>query len=155
MSRHFVSVPLCLKCLLQAIPCLPLREPPPLPLRFHGTLGCIRVPAVQVPPGDRHIASGAPWVGEVYLLQNDNGVEDIPVQEVNLHCRLCRRSARASLHRAAPRASLRRECHSEIPRPSPRFRGSPSLSCLCHPPMLSHQMTFQESHRHQLSALPA
>ena len=35
-----------------------------------GTLDCGRVPAVQGPPGDQNVASGALWVGEVSLLQN-------------------------------------------------------------------------------------
>ena len=61
---------------------------------------------------------------EVSLPQNDDGVEDIPIQEVHPHCRPHRHSARASLHRVALWASLRREIHSESTWPYTRSQGA-------------------------------
>ena len=79
----------------------------------------------------------------------------MPVQEVYPHRRLCRQSARASLHRAAPRASLGQEGHSKCLWPVPCVRGSPTLSRLCHPPMLSHNVNRHRSRHYLLPTLLA
>ena len=75
------------------------------------------------------------------------------MQEVHSHCRPRLQSARSSLHRAAPQASLGREGHSKCLWPVPRVWGCPTLSRLCHPPMLIHQVTRQRYHWHLLSSL--
>ena len=145
MSKHSVSVPRTPRS-----PALSSPLSPPLraaassaPLPYHTRLwpGACR----SGPARDQHVALSALWVGEVSLLQNDHGVEDMPVQEVHLHCRPRRHLSQVSLHQAAMQAYLLQERHSESPRPSPCGWGDPSPSCLCHLPMLSHQMTCQGS----------
>ena len=62
------------------------------------------MPPVQCNPGQNHVALGAPWVAEVSLLQNDDGIPDIPVGKMytyrHTHCRL----SRTSLNRKVPRS---------------------------------------------------
>ena len=75
---------------------------------------------IQRPPGDLHVAIGAPWVGEVSFLQHHHGVEDMLVHEVHPYCRPRRHFTRAPLHWAYPRSPLFRKGH-------PVFLGDPTL----------------------------
>ena len=49
------------------------------------------MPTVQRYPGYHYFAPGAPRVGEVFLLQDNRGVLDMPVKEMDPHRRPRRR----------------------------------------------------------------
>ena len=64
-----------------------------LPLWSPGALCSGRMPSVQCTLGDQNVASEAPCVGGVSILQNDHGVQDMSVYEIYPHCRpRCRTS---------------------------------------------------------------
>ena len=69
MDGSLRTLPQLLLCQLLAIPLLHL-----------GTLGGGKVPPVQYTPGHQHVTAGAPWVGEVSLLQYDYGIADMLVK---------------------------------------------------------------------------
>ena len=94
-------------------------------------------------------------MGEVSLLQNDQGVQDMLVQKMYPHRRPRRRSYRAFLHRAAPQASLGRESHLVRPRLFPRGRGFTAPYLLCCSTMLCCHVPCQLYSRHLVPALSA
>ena len=94
-------------------------------------------------------------MGEVSLLQNEHGVQDMPVEEVYLHHRPHHRSAQAYLHWAVLMASIGREVHLICLWPVPCGWGYSTPSRVCHLSMLSHHSTRHISCRHLLPALPA
>ena len=118
-------------------------------------LRCARVPPVQGLPGDQHVASGAPWVGEVSFLHNHHSVEDMPVHKVHPHCRPRCHSSRSPRHRTFPRSYLRREGYPVSLGSNPRGCCAPLPPFLHRPTVLSHQMTRQGSCRQHLFALAA
>ena len=84
--------------------------PPPLPAFSSapppGALGGAKVPSVQSTLGYQHVALREPSVGEVYLLQNNHSILDMPMQKMYLHLYPRRRSSRTALDRTSPRGSL-------------------------------------------------
>ena len=111
------------------------------------------MPSVQRTPGDQHVASGEPWVGEVSLLKNDHGVPEIPGQKIDLHRRPRRQSSKASLNQAAPRASLGREGYDIRLRFFPRGIGCPTPYLICHLPMLCLHVPCHQSISHILPTI--
>ena len=107
-------LPVGLEGPLRNIPRLRLRQLSSLPIRPFFTLCCAQVLPVQGPPGDQHVALGAPWVGGVSFLQNHHSVENMPVHKVHLHRRPRHHSARAPRHWICPWSSLRREGYPVI-----------------------------------------
>ena len=75
-------------------------QPSVIPLHPLVSLGSVEVPPVQCMPGHQHIALGALWVGDVSLLQYDDGIPDMPVKEMSLHCR----PSQTPLDRTVPRS---------------------------------------------------
>ena len=69
------------------------------------------MPPVQCTQGHQHITSGAPWVGGVSLLQNDDDIPGIPVEEMNLRCRPGRCPFRTPLDGAVLRYPGGQEYH--------------------------------------------
>ena len=92
---------MCLKGPLRALPQLRLRHQTPLLFRALCALCGGVVPVVSCLPWDQHVALGAPWVGEVSLLQNDHNIPDMPVEKVHPHRRPRPCPAWAALHWAA------------------------------------------------------
>ena len=43
--------------------------------------------SIQRPPWHQNVATGAPWLGDVALLQYNHGIPDMPVEKVYLNCR--------------------------------------------------------------------
>ena len=74
-------------------------------------LGGGKVPPVQCTPGNHNVTLGSMWVGEVYLLQNDDSILEIIMEEMNLHRRPCRRPSWTPLNGAVPRSTGGREGH--------------------------------------------
>ena len=93
-------------------------------------------------------------MGEVSILQNDHGVQDMPVQKMDPHLRPCRRSSWESLYWAGPQASPDREGHAIRPRLFPCGRGFPDPSILCRSCIMYHPVPHQRSLNHLLLALP-
>ena len=106
-------------------------------------------------PGNQHVKAGAPWVGEVSLLQNDHIILDMLVEEVYRHRRPCLRTSWTSLNRTVPRSSRGQEGHPVRPQFPARGRGCPTPKSLrCHP-MLHLHVSCQQPKNHLLPALLA
>ena len=111
------------------------------------------MPHVQSTLGDQHVTSGAPWVGEVSLLQNYHSIPDMPVKKMYLHRHTCHCSSRITLNRAVPQSSCGREGHPVRPRFLSRGRVYLTLYPLCCLPMLRPHVPCHQPKRHILPLL--
>ena len=137
----------------QTLSHLLLHQPLALPFRSLGTLGSGKVPPVHCTPGHQYVVVGTPWVGEVYLLQNDNGIPDMPLEKVYLHLRPRCCSSRTTLNETVPRSPGGREGHPVCTWLFTGDRGFPTPSpFLCHPILCLH-VYLQQPERHLLPIL--
>ena len=113
------------------------------------------MPPVQSTPGEQHVAAGAPWVGEVYLLKNDHSIPDMPVEKVYPHRRTCCCVSQTTLNREVPRYSHGQEGHPIRLRFLAKGRACPTMYPLHRPPMLYPHVTRHKPNHHILLTLLA
>ena len=132
-----------------------LRQLSALPLRLFDKLGCGKVPLVKCTPVHQHVASGAPWVGEVSLIQNDDGIPDMRVEEMNPYRRPCCRLSQTPLNRAVRQYPGGQEGHPVGTWLPTRGHGFPMPSPIRFIPMMCLHLGFQQPNRHLLPTLHA
>ena len=129
----------------------PAALPPPAAFASFSSPCC--TVRVQSTSGDQHVVAGSPWVGEFYLLQNDNGIPDIPVKKVYPHRRPCHRSYLTCLNWRVPLPPCSLEGHPLCPWLLVGGRGFPTPSPLHFPPTMRLNLPQQIPERHLLPAI--
>ena len=92
-------------------------------------------------------------LGKVSLLQNDNGILDMPVEKMYPHCHPCRRSSQTALNGTVPRSPGGQKCHPVCTRFLTGVHGFPTQSPLRFLPMLCLHVTRQQPESHLLPVL--
>ena len=113
------------------------------------------MPPVQCIPGHHNVALGAPWVGEVSLLQNYDGILEMPVEEMDPHRRLHRQPSRTLLNGAVPWSSGGWEGHTVGTWIPTGGCGLPTPSPTCFLPMMRLHVACQRPKRHLLPKIRA
>ena len=135
------TTPQILPCQLYAFPFYPL-----------GALGGGKVPPVQCMSGHQHVALVTPFLGKVYLLQNDTGIPDIPVGKYT-RIDIFFLSYRTTLNGTVPWFPGGQKLHPVCMQLLTRGRGFPTLSPLLLPPMLCLHVSSQQPEIHLLPVI--